>query len=619
MMEDNILNAESIIRKLDLTTSSSSDYSIHNSKNTPQLFTDEENNNGEAQEFINAIKDLQTAMRFLVKSDSSSEFLIRAQNLMEMAMKILEREFYTILKTKRSFLDSESISRASTWSSFSDFENEENSSEDDIDTPKTSNSENYGKASEIAMSNLKSIADCMISAGYGKECVYIYKLIRKSIIDETLYYFGVEKLSSSQIQKMDWDGALEVKVKKWLTAVKTAVKTLFHGERILCDHVFSSSDKIRESCFSEIVKENALTLFAFPEHVAKSKKILSPEKMFRFLDVYETISNLWIQIEVIFSFDSLSIVKSQAMTSLLKLGEAIRTMLSQFESAIQKDSSKAAVPGGGVHPLTRYVMNYLVFMADYSGSLADIVSDWPMEAQTPLPESYFSSPRSVHGIDEDSPASTITARLAWIILILLCKLDGKAGYYKEQVAESYLFLANNLNYVVSKVRSSNLSMLIGLEWISKHESKVKQYAVNYERMAWSKVMASLPNDPTNDISLVEVKDCFRRFNAGFEEAYRIQSSWVITDSKLQIEVKKSLAKTIIPRYRVFYERYRGVLGRELQLEPIVRFAPQDLENYLSNLFFASGSESTVTTATMSYVPSSSSSISSISSSRGQHR
>ncbi|KAI5666107.1 hypothetical protein M9H77_15960 [Catharanthus roseus] len=610
IMEDNIQNAELIIRRWELTTSSSD---IHISK-TPQLFTDQETNRRDAQHFVKAVEDLKTSMHFYLKLDSSSEILIRAQNLMEIAMKILEREFYTILKANRSFLDAESVShrssasRASTWSVSSDFENEELASEDDnYDNETTQSEDNSDKSSEILMSNLKTIADCMISAGYGKECVYIYKLIRRSMTDETLYYLGVEKLSSSQIQKMDWN-VLELKIKKWLTAVKTAVKTLFHGERILCDHVFSASDNIRESCFSEIVKDNALTLLSFPENVAKYKKILSPEKMFRFLDIYEAISDLWIEIEVIFSFDSLSVVKSQAVASLLKLGEAVRTMLSQFEAAIQRDSSKAAVPGGAVHPLTRYVMNYLVFLADYSGSVADIVSDWPMAAQSPLPESYFSSPVSTHGgMEEESPASTISARLAWLILVLLCKLDAKAGFYGEHVAQSYLFLANNLNYVVSKVRTSSLSLLMGSEWISKHELKVKNYTANYERMGWNKVIASVPSNPMADISILEVKNCFRNFNAGFEEAYRVQGSWVIPDSKLRDQVKISLARAIIPRYRVFYKKYREVLGRERQLEPIVRFAPEDLENYLSDLFFGNGSSgSTVTTATMSYISSSSS-------------
>ena len=115
-----------------------------------------------------------------------------------------------------------------------------------------------------AMADLRSIADCMISAGYAKECVKIYTTVHKYIIDEGLHRLGVEKMTASQIQKMEWN-VVELKIKSWLNALKISVKTLFYGERILCDHVFASSESIRESWFSEICGEGAALLFGFPE------------------------------------------------------------------------------------------------------------------------------------------------------------------------------------------------------------------------------------------------------------------------------------------------------------------------------------------------------------------
>ncbi|KAF5475985.1 hypothetical protein F2P56_007736 [Juglans regia] len=166
------------------------------------------------------------------------------------------------------------------------------------------------------MADLRSIAECTISSGYAKECVSIYKIIRQSIVDEGVYHLGVEKLSSSQLNKMDWE-VLESKIKNWLDTVKISMRTLFTGEKILCDHVFASSDSIRESCFTEISKQGATILFSFPEVVAKSKK--SPEKIFRVLDIYTAISENWPEIESIFSFESTASVRYQAITSLIRL------------------------------------------------------------------------------------------------------------------------------------------------------------------------------------------------------------------------------------------------------------------------------------------------------------
>ncbi|KAJ0020710.1 hypothetical protein Pint_32303 [Pistacia integerrima] len=543
-MDENIQIAESLISKWDSENTA-------NACSTSSLFS---GNRQEAKEYLKAIKHLQSAMHYFAAHTPSSHKLVRSQNLMQTAMKRLEKEFYQMLKTNREYLDPESVSTHSYSSrasraSLSDMEDD---SEDEF---------------KSTVADLKLIADCMIASGYGKECVKIYKIIRKSVVDEALYHLGVEKLSLSVIQKMDWD-LLEIKIRSWLHAVKTALKTLFYGERILCDQVFSASDTIRETCFTEICKEGALTLFAFPENVAKCKK--TPEKMFRILDLYEAIADLWPETESIFSFESTSVVRSQAVNSMIKLGEAARTMLVEFEAAIQKDTSKSGFPGGGIHPLTRYVMNYIAFLADYS-------------------EAYFGSPES-----EDNISSPIAIRLAWLILVLLCKLDGKAELYKD-VSLSYLFLANNIQYIVVKARTSNLKFILGEEWVMKHEAKVRQYAANYERMGWSKVFASMPENPTAEIPLAKVRNSFRQFNLSFEDAYNKQSSWVVPDQTLRDEIKISLAKRIVPVYRAFYEKYRGPGNQSL-----VRFAPDDLGNYLSDLFYGTSGSGSVSSHSSSH-------------------
>ncbi|KAJ0611157.1 putative exocyst complex component Exo70, cullin repeat-like-containing domain superfamily [Helianthus annuus] len=566
LQEEDLLYAEQVIKRWDLDSPfySKLDY----------LFTGDRR---QAREFIKSVNNLQSAMHLFVSESASSEKIIHAQKLMQVAMKRLEKEFYQMLSANRDVLDSESVSNRSSRarSSVSD---DDNASEEDDRVSMSGTTVSDGdrvSVSEMVMADLKSIADCMIGSGYGKECVKIYKILRKSIVDETLYNLGVEKYSLNQLNKMDWE-VLEPKIKTWLYAEKIAVRSLFSGERILCDYVFSSSEKIRESCFSEICKERAIALFEFPEFVAKSKK--SMDRMFRTLDMYSAISDQWSEIEMIFSFEFMAAVRTQVVASYVKLGDAVRTMLTDFEAAMQKEILKTPVVSGGIHPLTRYVMNYLVFLSDYSEALSDILADWPLEVHSPLPESYISYTNS----DE---SSSISARFAWLVLVLLCKIDAGAELYKD-VAQSYLFLVNNLNYVVSKVRNSNLRLLIGEDWLVKHEQKVKQYAGNYERMAWSKVVTSLPTNTTvENLPIESARDCFRRFNLEFNDACRKQSTWIISDSKLRDDIKISLSKRILPAYRRLYEGYRGCFQG---VESVVKYAPDDLGNYLSNLFHGTG-------------------------------
>lgn len=547
-MDENLEIADQIITKWDLENS-------RTFTRISSLFSDDRT---EAREFLRSVQGLQAAMHFLIEEGSRSEKLFRAQSLMQVAVKRLEREFYQILSKHQRGLDPESVS-VSSHSSRSSSPSGDASEEDSC------------PAGDLAMLDLKSIADVMTEIGYGKECAKIYKLMRKSIVDKSLYNLGVlEQLSSSQIQKMDWE-TIDSKIKVWLKAVKIAVNTIFHREKILCDHVFSSSATIGESCFATIANGSGFNLFRFPENIANCKK-LTPEKMFTILDIYNALSELIQEIEFIFSYSATSSAKLQAITSMQRLGEAVRVMLVDFEAAIQKESSKLPLPGGGIHPLTRYVMNYLVFLSDYDRAITDIIEDWPLTVNSPLPESYFPA--------NEGQLPAISTRFAWIILVLLCKLDSKAELYRD-VSLSYLFLVNNLNYVVSKVRSSNIRFILSDDWVNRHVEKVKQYASNYERMGWSKVMSSL--DRTTSVL---PQECFRRFNSAFEEVCRKQATWVVPETDLRAEIKSSLVDKVVPVYRRFYGEFREMLRGVTGEEGIVRFAPEDVEKRVEELFNA---------------------------------
>lgn len=520
-------------------------------------------------------------MHYSVSEHSTSDKLVLAQTLMQTAMKRLEHELYQTLSRYRDELDAESISlgRSSDGSSSYVGDEDENGSEDDDELRRTGETlTEMGRISQLAMADLKAIADVMIGCGYGKECIKIYKLARKSIVDEGLHQLGIEHFKASHVQKMNWE-ALEHMIKNWLTAVKIAVKTLFSGENFFCDHVFSASDKIREACFCDITQEEALNLFKFPELVAKSKK--SAERIFQLMELHNMLNVLFPEIELIFNSEATSAVKLQALSSIHKLGDSVRAIISDFESTLHKDSSKTQAVGGGIHQLTRSVMSYITSLGEHGNILADIVADHPPPCTSSFPESYFESPSS-----HNSRGSAVSLHLAWLILVLLCKLDRKAALYKD-VALSYLFLANNLQFIIEKVRTSVLKHLLGDDWLCTHAKKLKQYALNYETMAWNKVFSSLPERSSSPVPPEVAKDCFRRFSAAFEEAYVKQTSWIVPNRKLRDELKASIAKKLAPAYREFYDEYRVILSGEKFLELLVRFGPDDLENQLSDLFHSS--------------------------------
>ncbi|KAM3217380.1 exocyst complex component EXO70H1 [Capsicum annuum] len=559
-------------------------------------------NRKEAKDFIKVVNSLHKALHFHATENSRSDKLVRAQSLMQIAMKRLQKEFYQILSINRVHLDPESMSNVSSRTSIS---TQSSTSEFDVEDDDDDRAEIAGESisevedfSNVIMADLRLITECMTSTGYTLECLKIYKDIRKSIIDEAIYKLGVEKLSSSQVHKMHWE-VMDMKIKDWLNAVHVAMKILFNGERILSDYVFASSDAIRESSFTEISKDGAMTLFSFPEIVAKNSK-KSPEKVFRLLDMYTSIVEHWADIEATFSFDSESVIRSQALTSLVKLGESIRTALSEFEISLLKQSSKTIIAGGGIHSLVIDAMNYIILLADYSNVLSDILGESLPPAKGSLPESYF----GIADFDE-SPAPALSHQFAWLILILLCKLDSKAKHYKD-VSLAYLFLANNLRYIVVKVHSSHLKYLLGKNWISKQEGKIKKFVLNYERLGWSHVIESLPHDPNASMTPQQVKEIFKRFNSSFEQAHHKQSMCVVPNSKLRDDLKVSIARKILPVYREFYNKHKDAIVKDRHSSHVIIFFPEDVGHLLSNLFLGpveSGSSSSVESSPSRTTPS----------------
>jgi exocyst complex protein 7 len=90
---------------------------------------------------------------------------------MQIAMKRLQKEFYQILSMNRAHLNPESIfvrsSHTFVRSSTSDYKDD-----DDVGTVGDAINE-VEEVSSIAMADLRSIAECMISASYAKECLSI--------------------------------------------------------------------------------------------------------------------------------------------------------------------------------------------------------------------------------------------------------------------------------------------------------------------------------------------------------------------------------------------------------------------------------------------------------------
>ncbi|CAM6007357.1 unnamed protein product [Sphagnum balticum] len=570
----------------------------------------------EASTYLEAVDEVQKVLDSLSvvqqqqnsrDPETTTTTLERAQNLIELAMARLQEEFRHLLVKNSRSVEPESLFDSLAAGSFqSSLEEGENDAADDAqeDAEGRESSGEEDNADEDVLPvarpaplvqttmdlvppdvaiDLASIAQRMIAAKYQSECCKVYVNSRKTALEESLSGLGVEKLSIDEVQRMPW-AAQEHKIRKWIQAMKVGVKVLLASEKLLCDQVFPAP--VSETCFSDIAKGVMMQLLSFGEAVAISRR--SPEKLFKVLDMYETIHDLLPEVESLFS--GVFGVTTEASGILTRLGEAAKGTFAEFENAIQRDEVRTAVPGGGVHPLTRYVMNYIKLLCEYKDTLEQLFGK-KMDG-TELLGTHDGERDFAGDYDRDSREKKLwlAERIKWVIQVLLNNLDEKSKSYKDS-ALTYLFLMNNVHYIVQKVKYSDVIQLIGDDWVRKQTGFYRQCATNYQRAAWIKVLSFLKDEGIHNsgsfssgVSRVVLKDRFKNFNAAFEEAHKVQSTWIVSDTQLRDELRISVAEKLLPAYRAFVGRYGNFLETGRHPDKYIKFSPEELEIAIGDLF-----------------------------------
>ncbi|KAF9689807.1 hypothetical protein SADUNF_Sadunf01G0131000 [Salix dunnii] len=436
-----------------------------------------------------------------------------------------------------------------------------------------------------AVADLQSIAKRMISAGYLRECIQVYGSVRKSAVDASFRRLRIEKLSIGDIQRLEWE-ALETKIRRWIRAAKVCVRILFASEKKLCEDIFYGiGTAIDDACFMETVKGPAIQLFNFAEAISISRR--SPEKMFKILDLHDALMDLLPDIEVVFESKSADSIRVQAAEILSRLAEAARGILSEFENAVLREPSRVPVPGGTIHPLTRYVMNYISLISDYKQTLIELIVSKPSTGSR-----YSGDPTTPDMEFAELEGKTpLALHLIWIIVILQFNLEGKSKHYKD-ASLAHLFIMNNVHYIVQKIKGSpELREMIGDDYLRKLTGKFRQAATSYQRATWVSVLYCLRDEGlhvrgsfSSGVSKSALRERFKTFNAMFEEVHRTQATWLIPDSQLREELRISVSEKLIPAYRSFLGRFRSHIESGKHPENYIKYSVEDLESAVLDFF-----------------------------------
>ncbi|KAL0824233.1 hypothetical protein Bca101_047910 [Brassica carinata] len=415
------------------------------------------------------------------------------------------------------------------------------------------------------INDLHEMAKRMLAAGFGKSCSHVYSACRREFLEESVSRLGLKKLSIEEVHKMPWQ-ELEDEIERWIKSANVALRILFPSERRLCDRVFFGFSSAADLSFMEVCRGSTIQILNFADAIAIGSR--SPERLFKVLDVFETMRDLMGEFESVFSDQFCLVLKNEAVTIWKRLGEAVRGIFMELENLIRRDPAKAAVPGGGLHPITRYVMNYLRAACRSRQTL----------------EQVFEESNGVPSKD----STLLTVQMSWIMELLESNLEVKSKVYKDP-ALCYLFLMNNGRYIVQKVKDGDLGLLLGEDWIRKHNAKVRQYHSSYQRSAWNKMLGLLKVDNTaagmNGLGK-NMKEKLKQFNVQFDETCKVHSTWVVFDEQLREELRISLARLLLPAYGNFIGRFQnlGDLGKGKNADKYIKYGVEDIEACINELF-----------------------------------
>ncbi|RYQ89019.1 hypothetical protein Ahy_B09g095885 isoform D [Arachis hypogaea] len=558
----------------------------------------------EVDRYLQAVDEIQRSMSSASISDDP-----KVNCALQIAMARLEDEFRNILISHTNPIEADSLIdptslHFTTPEDEEDHDQQQQQQQQQDTAADSSSSSSFSSASNVnssyrstssireidlipseAVYDLRSIAERMISSGYLRECIQVYGSVRKSAVDASFRRLGIEKLSIGDVQRLEWE-QLEAKIRRWIRAAKVCVRTLFASEKKLCEQIFDGvGTAIDDACFMETVKGPAIQLFNFAEAISISRR--SPEKLFKILDLHDALMDLIPDIDVVFDSKSSESIRIQAAEILSRLAEAARGILSEFENAVLREPSKVPVPGGTIHPLTRYVMNYISLISDYKQTLNELIVSKPSTG------SRYSGDPSTPDMDftELEGKTPLAIHLIWIIVILQFNLDGKSKHYKD-ASLSHLFIMNNVHYIVQKVRGSpELRQMIGDEYLKRLTGKFRQAATSYQRATWVRVLYCLRDEGlhvsggfSSGVSRSALRERFKSFNAMFEEVHRTQAVWLIPDSQLREELRISISEKLIPAYRSFLGRFRSHIESGRHPENYIKYSVEDLEDAVLDFF-----------------------------------
>lgn len=535
----------------------------------------------ESMEYLQAVDEVQKLSENLVcmapqqDARKAKELLKRAQNIQQLAMVKLQEELFQILAQHVQRLDNRCADEESMVST------EDSSFEEGFRRERSSPEYDQCIVVDLvhpqAIPLIRSIAQLMFDANYDQEFCQVFISFWKQELSDYLTTLNFKQLSIEEVLKMEWK-RLNCRIKNWCRTTKSVIGIYLTNEKRLFSRIlgtYGSKNSALSSCFVEASKASVSCLLNFGQAVAVGP--LRPERLFCLLDMYEVLSNLQPDVEDLFSGKEVngSLVRVEFQELRNTLGDSAKAILLELGNQIASKTSTTPFTNGGIHHLTKYVMNYIILLEEYGdtiNSLLDERNGVNLGNTSRREEEDEKVTRTV----SSSVSSPVAHLLQYAASMLEANLDAKSDLYRDEGLK-HIFMMNNIHYMVQKIEKSQVRAYFGDEWIRRHIAKFRQHATTYERITWRSILSLFKHDGNKGKAILKQK-C-RDFTTAFEELYKSQTGWLIPDVQLRGELRIKTSQKVINGYRPFAGRIRESIG-----DKYIKYTEEDLGNHIWDLF-----------------------------------
>ncbi|XP_027095925.2 exocyst complex component EXO70C1-like [Coffea arabica] len=442
--------------------------------------------------------------------------------------------------------------------------------------------------SEEGIKTLRCIAATLSSRNELADCVQMYTEHRKDVVN-LVYVRLREKLKVGTVCVFTCSDELSEKTQRWIQVAKICVGTIFGIEKCFYEQIFGDLGSFEDSAangFVYIIEGTAAELLEFPDSLLARGRL--PQRPDILLPLYHELTNLIPHLMAYLDQDVClaKTICNFATKIMLRLKQQMANVLSVTEKHVLRELSTRPLPGGGIHPLTKYIIHHIDLIYVHRESLTELVA-------RPQGSNDDQDPPEIPGSREmDEGLIFLKRHLTRVIEFFLQNLKFKSNFYGQESLHC-LFMMNNVNSVSEKIKSSKeLEELIGTHLQMKLREKVELAKTDYFRRSWGEVCTFLKGEGLKSHlncdffpgrSTRAVKKKFKTFNHMFEDILQAQEGWIVPDQQLRMKLLECILAKLIPAYNHFLERLSRV-HKAKRVSEYIKYSVKDLETKVLDMF-----------------------------------